>query len=175
MKLMASAGLAFDYVHLQYLAEGDLRIDSHRARSRRRGDVARRASAAHLAARHTGAEDHAGAINTPSRECKGVASLLHDELKLAFVSLLADGVFHGDRHGVSPGLEILIAGRCRIRRRHTAWGKTTRFARWPVRGCVQMVLPFSSTSEPRSSHPPYCSSPYLKPVMSNFMNMLSPA
>jgi hypothetical protein len=26
MKLMASAGLAFDYVHLRYLAEGDLRI-----------------------------------------------------------------------------------------------------------------------------------------------------
>jgi hypothetical protein len=26
MKLMASAGLAFDYVHLKYLAEGDLRI-----------------------------------------------------------------------------------------------------------------------------------------------------
>jgi hypothetical protein len=26
MKLMASAGLAFDYVHLQYLADGDLRI-----------------------------------------------------------------------------------------------------------------------------------------------------
>ena len=26
MKLMASAGLAFDYVHLQYLVDGDLRI-----------------------------------------------------------------------------------------------------------------------------------------------------
>ena len=26
MKLMASAGLAFDYVHLRYLAEGDLRV-----------------------------------------------------------------------------------------------------------------------------------------------------
>ena len=26
MKLMASAGLAFDYVHLRYLAEGKLRI-----------------------------------------------------------------------------------------------------------------------------------------------------
>ena len=26
MKLMASAGLAFDYVHLQYLADGDLRV-----------------------------------------------------------------------------------------------------------------------------------------------------
>lgn len=26
MKLMASAGLAFDYVHLRYLADGDLRI-----------------------------------------------------------------------------------------------------------------------------------------------------
>jgi hypothetical protein len=26
MKLMASAGLAFDYVHLKYLADGDLRI-----------------------------------------------------------------------------------------------------------------------------------------------------
>jgi hypothetical protein len=26
MKLMASAGLAFDYVHLEYLADGDLRI-----------------------------------------------------------------------------------------------------------------------------------------------------
>jgi len=31
MKLMASAGLAFDYVHLQYLADGDLRI-SHTQR-----------------------------------------------------------------------------------------------------------------------------------------------
>ena len=26
MKLMAGAGLAFDYVHLRYLAEGDLRV-----------------------------------------------------------------------------------------------------------------------------------------------------
>lgn len=26
MKLMASAGLAFDYVHLNYLAKGDLRV-----------------------------------------------------------------------------------------------------------------------------------------------------
>ena len=26
MKLMASAGLAFDYVHLNYLAGGDLRV-----------------------------------------------------------------------------------------------------------------------------------------------------
>jgi hypothetical protein len=26
MKLMASAGLAFDYVHLNYLAQGDLRV-----------------------------------------------------------------------------------------------------------------------------------------------------
>ena len=31
MKLMASAGLAFDYVHLRYLAENDLRI-SHTER-----------------------------------------------------------------------------------------------------------------------------------------------
>jgi hypothetical protein len=26
MKLMAGAGLAFDYVHLRYLADGDLRV-----------------------------------------------------------------------------------------------------------------------------------------------------
>jgi hypothetical protein len=26
MKLMAAAGLAFDYVHLNYLASGDLRV-----------------------------------------------------------------------------------------------------------------------------------------------------
>ena len=36
MKLMASAGLAFDYVHLQYLADGDLRITRTRARGGRR-------------------------------------------------------------------------------------------------------------------------------------------
>ena len=55
MKLMASAGLAFDRVHLEYLAKAKLRITSHRARAGRQGDVASRAAAAESASVGIGA------------------------------------------------------------------------------------------------------------------------